>query len=170
MLIVETIGRIRRAHLWSGKSIRQIARDLKISRNTVRRILRSGETWFSYEREIQPRPKLGRWKADIDRMPTSNSQAGSGGGRPMCRWAGNGRSPADGVRRGLLRRGCKGSRCRDRRPLLFCIFPATRRFRVGSEGAASALSVRPRSVPPNPPPRRARAAWLRPTIRRRGIA
>ena len=75
MLIVETIGRIRRAHLWSGKSIRQIARDLKISRNTVRRILRSGETSFSYEREIQPRPKLGRWKGEIDRMLTKNADA-----------------------------------------------------------------------------------------------
>ena len=28
----------------------------------------------------------------------------------MCRWAGNGGSPADGGRRGLLRRGCEGSR------------------------------------------------------------
>src|ERR1700735_3491090 len=75
MLIVETIGRIRRAHLWSGKSIRQIARDLKISRNTVRRIVRSGEPSFSYEREIQPRPKLGRWKGEIDRMLTKNAEA-----------------------------------------------------------------------------------------------
>src|ERR1700733_4768462 len=75
MLIVETIGRIRRAHLWSGKSIKEIARDLKISRNTVRRILRSGETSFSYEREIQPRPKLGGWKAEIDRMLTKNAEA-----------------------------------------------------------------------------------------------
>ena len=75
MLIVETIGRIRRAHLWSGKSIKKIARDLKISRNTVRRIVRSGETSFSYEREIQPRPKLGRWKAEIDRMLTKNPEA-----------------------------------------------------------------------------------------------
>jgi transposase len=75
MLIVETIGRIRRAHLWSGKSIGQITHDLKISRNTVRRILRSGETSFSYEREIQPRPKLGRWKAEIDRMLTKNAEA-----------------------------------------------------------------------------------------------
>src|ERR1700729_1634554 len=73
MLIVETIGRIRRAHLWSGKSIRQIARDLKISRNTVRRVLRSDETSFSYEREIQPRPKLGRWKSEIDRMLAQNA-------------------------------------------------------------------------------------------------
>src|ERR1700759_869817 len=73
MLIVETIGRIRRAHLWSGKSIRQIARDLKISRNTVRKVLRSDETSFSSDREIQPRPKLGRWKTEIDRMLARNA-------------------------------------------------------------------------------------------------
>jgi transposase len=73
MLIVETIGRIRREHLVKGKSIKEIARDLKISRNTVRRILRSGETSFSYEREVQPRPRLGRWKADLDRMLTTNA-------------------------------------------------------------------------------------------------
>jgi transposase len=73
MLIVETIGRIRREHLIKGKSIKEIARDLKISRNTVRKVLRSGETSFSYEREIQPRPKLGRWKAELDRMLTANA-------------------------------------------------------------------------------------------------
>ena len=43
---METIGRIRREHLVKGKSIKEIARDLKISRNTVRKILRSGETSF----------------------------------------------------------------------------------------------------------------------------
>jgi transposase len=75
MLVVETIARIRREHLSRGKSIKEIARDLKISRNTVRKILRSGETSFSYEREIQPRPKLGRWKADIDRKLMKNADA-----------------------------------------------------------------------------------------------
>jgi transposase len=75
MLVVETIARIRREHLSRGKSIKEIARDLKISRNTVRKILRSGETSFSYEREVQPRPKLGRWKADIDRMLMKNADA-----------------------------------------------------------------------------------------------
>jgi transposase len=73
MLIVETIGRIRRDHLVKGKSIREIARDLKLSRNTVRRVLRSGETASSYEREHQPRPRLGRWKADLDRLLTANT-------------------------------------------------------------------------------------------------
>jgi transposase len=59
--------RIRRERLVKGKSIKEIARDLKISRNTVRKVLRPGETSFSYEREVQPRPKLGRWKVEIDR-------------------------------------------------------------------------------------------------------
>ena len=73
MLVVETIGRIRREHLVKGKSIKEIARDLKVSRNTVRKVLRSGETSFSYEREVQPRPKLGRWKAELDRLLTTNA-------------------------------------------------------------------------------------------------
>ena len=57
---METVGRIQREHLVKGKSIKELAHDLKISRNTVRKILRSGETSFSYEREVQPRPRLGR--------------------------------------------------------------------------------------------------------------
>ena len=60
MLTVETIGRIRPEHFIKGKTIKEIARDLKVSRNTVRKVLRSGETSFEYEREVQPRPKLGR--------------------------------------------------------------------------------------------------------------
>ena len=73
MLVVETIGRIRREHLVKGKSIKEIARDLKVSRNTVRKVLRSGETSFSYEREVQPRPKIGRWKAELDRLLAKNA-------------------------------------------------------------------------------------------------
>jgi transposase len=73
MLIVETIGRIRREHLVKGKSIREIARDLNLSRNTVRKVLRSGETSFEYERDVQPRPKLGRWTDDLDRLLAANA-------------------------------------------------------------------------------------------------
>ena len=72
MLVVETVGRIRREHLIQGKSIKQIARDLRLSRNTVRKILRSKQTEFSYERDVQPQPKLGRWRADLDRMLAEN--------------------------------------------------------------------------------------------------
>jgi transposase len=75
MLIVETIGRIRREHLDKGKSIREIARTLHLSRNTVRRILRSGETVLSYEREVQPRPKLGAWSEELDRLLSANAKA-----------------------------------------------------------------------------------------------
>src|SRR6516165_3893093 len=77
MLVVETIGRIRREHWVKGKSIKEIARDLKVSRNTVRKVLRSGETSFSYEREVQPRPKIGRWKAELDRLLTKNAESGT---------------------------------------------------------------------------------------------
>jgi hypothetical protein len=62
MFVVETIGRIRREHFVQGKSIKQIARDLRLSRNTVRKALQSDETSFSHARRVQPRPKLGRWK------------------------------------------------------------------------------------------------------------
>ena len=75
MLIVETIGRIRREHLGKGKSIKEISRTLHLSRNTVRRILRSGETAFSYEREVEPRPKLGPWTEALDRLLTANAEA-----------------------------------------------------------------------------------------------
>ena len=75
MLIVETIGRIRREHFIQGKTIREIARDLKLSRNTVRKVLRSAETAFSYGRQVQPRPKLGRWTEDLDRLLARNADA-----------------------------------------------------------------------------------------------
>src|SRR6202453_817694 len=75
MLVVETIGRIRREHFVQGKSIKEIARDLRLSRNTVRKVLRSDETSFSYERRGQPRPKLGRWKEQLDRLLGSNVEA-----------------------------------------------------------------------------------------------
>ena len=75
MLTVETIGRIRREHLDKGKSIKAIARSLHMSRNTVRRILRSGETASSYEREVQPLPKLGPWTDELDRLLEANAKA-----------------------------------------------------------------------------------------------
>jgi hypothetical protein len=53
--------------------IREIARDLGVSRNTVRKVLRSGETSFEYERTVQPRPKLGRWTTEVDELLESNT-------------------------------------------------------------------------------------------------
>ena len=73
MLTVETIGRIRREHFLKGKTIKEIARDLKVSRNTVRKVLRSGETAFEYERDVQPRPKLGQWTTELDALLAGNA-------------------------------------------------------------------------------------------------
>ena len=50
MLVVETIAKIRRDHVVGGKAIKAIARDRGVSRNTVRKVLRSKETEFRYER------------------------------------------------------------------------------------------------------------------------
>ena len=73
MLTVDTIGRIRREHFLKGKTIKEIARDLSVSRNTVRKVLRSGETSFEYGRDVQPRPKLGRWTVDLDELLDGNA-------------------------------------------------------------------------------------------------
>src|SRR5215471_11650309 len=73
MLTVETIGRIRREHFIKGKTIKEIARDLKVSRNTVRKVLRSGKTSLAYDRDVQPRPKLGRWTADLEELLAGNA-------------------------------------------------------------------------------------------------
>ncbi|YBW37816.1 putative transposase [Nitrobacter sp. TKz-YC01] len=73
MLVVETIARIRREHFIKGKTIRAIARDLKVSRNTVRKVLRSGETSFEYERQVQPWPKLGHWASELDVLLAANA-------------------------------------------------------------------------------------------------
>src|ERR1700759_2596544 len=73
MLVVETIARIRREHFVKGKTIQEIARGLGISRNKIRKVLRSGETSFVYERTIQPRPKLGRWTSDLSELLEGNA-------------------------------------------------------------------------------------------------
>jgi hypothetical protein len=36
-------------------------------------VLRSGATSFEYEREIQPRPKLGRWTEELDAVLVGNA-------------------------------------------------------------------------------------------------
>ena len=69
---VDTIARVRRAFHVQGWSMKKIARELHVSRNTVRKILRTDETDFSYERERQPLPKTGVWKAEIERFLATN--------------------------------------------------------------------------------------------------
>jgi transposase len=72
MLVVETIAKIRRAYFVQGKSIKAICRELRVSRKVVRKVLRSGATAFEYERTVQPLPRIGPWKADLDRILSGN--------------------------------------------------------------------------------------------------
>ena len=76
MLVVETVAKIRRAHLSEGKGFKTIARELGLSRNTVRKVLRSGQTSFVYEREEQPRPRLGSFVQRLETLLEANA-AGS---------------------------------------------------------------------------------------------
>lgn len=69
----KSVEAIRREHFIKGKTIKEIACDLKVPRNTVRKVLRSGETSFEYERSIQPRPKLGRWASELDVLLAANA-------------------------------------------------------------------------------------------------
>ena len=68
MLTVETIRKIRLSILRDGKSIRQTAKELRVSRNTVRKAVRSQQTAFTYRRSSQPRPALG---AFVERLETA---------------------------------------------------------------------------------------------------
>ena len=68
MLVVETVAKIRREHFGRGKGVKTIARELGLSRNTVRKVLRSGETAFEYERAEQPHPKLGAFIPQLEAM------------------------------------------------------------------------------------------------------
>ncbi|MEO1315143.1 MAG: IS21 family transposase, partial [Pseudomonadota bacterium] len=70
---VDTIARVRREFFVRGKTIKEICRDLHVSRNTVRKIIRSGATEFEYERRVQPQPKIGPWRDDLDHLLATNA-------------------------------------------------------------------------------------------------
>jgi transposase len=71
MLVVETVAKIRREHR-GGKSIKAIARDLRLSRNTVRKAVRADGADFSYERKEQPRPQTGPFRERLDELLAEN--------------------------------------------------------------------------------------------------
>jgi transposase len=71
MLVVETVVRIRREHA-SGKAIKAIARDLRLSRKLVRKAIRAPEGAFDYCRTVQPLPRLGPFQERLDTLLTEN--------------------------------------------------------------------------------------------------
>jgi hypothetical protein len=55
--------RVRRDYRVKSKSIKAIGRARGLSRNTVRKIVRSEDTAFAYERKAQPLPRLEQLEA-----------------------------------------------------------------------------------------------------------
>jgi len=72
MLVVETIAKIRRAYFSQGKAIKEICRDLHVSRKVVRKVIRSNATEFRYERSRQPLPRIGPWRAQLEAFLDQN--------------------------------------------------------------------------------------------------
>ena len=68
MICVETIAKVRRLHFVEKRQIKDICRCLNLSRETVRKIIRSDDTEFKYERKSQPYPKLAPWRARFDKL------------------------------------------------------------------------------------------------------
>ena len=72
MLVVETIAKIRRAYFSLGKPIKEICRELHLSRKVVRKVIRSNATEFHYERSRQPLPRIGPWRQRLESLLEEN--------------------------------------------------------------------------------------------------
>ena len=74
MLVVETVSKIRRMHFAQSRSIRSISRELGISKNTVRKVVRGGATEHRYAgRQVQPRPKLEGYVLELEGLLEANA-------------------------------------------------------------------------------------------------
>ena len=71
---MELIGQIRRAFFEQRRAIKEISRELRVSRTTVRKVVRSGRTTFKYAREVQPSPKLGEWMGPLREIVEAEAQ------------------------------------------------------------------------------------------------
>jgi len=63
---METVLKVRLAAKREGQSVRGVARQYRLSRNTVRRYLRSEEGPPKYQRRQEVKPKLGPYLADLE--------------------------------------------------------------------------------------------------------
>lgn len=68
MLTVETIMKVRLAAKRDGTPLREIARKYRLSRNTVKKYLKNGETGPEYKRKTEFKPKFGPYVAELERL------------------------------------------------------------------------------------------------------
>jgi transposase len=74
MLTVDTVLKVRLAAKREGQSLRGIATQYRLSRNTVRRYLRSGESVPHYRRQQEVKPKLGPYLAALEQFLTDDAK------------------------------------------------------------------------------------------------
>ncbi|MBC8344495.1 MAG: IS21 family transposase [Bacteroidetes bacterium] len=72
MMIVETIAKIRRMYYVKNKGIKMIARELRLSKNTVKKVIREDQTSKTYIRNKQALPIMGEFKNQLTSMLESN--------------------------------------------------------------------------------------------------
>lgn len=70
---METYVKLRRRHLVKQESISSLARDLNLTRNTIKKYLRA-EAEPAYHREQQPCPKLGTYRTQLETWLHQDSQ------------------------------------------------------------------------------------------------
>ena len=79
MITVDTIGKVRRAYFVQGRKIKAIAREQRLSRNTVRDIVRAGVTAEAtarrYVRKKQPHSALEAHLAVLEALLVANNKA-----------------------------------------------------------------------------------------------
>lgn len=71
---METVGRIRRAHLVQKLSVREIARRLHVSRKTVRKTIDADGAEFTYTRVAPLKPRLGDHAAALEGLLAENER------------------------------------------------------------------------------------------------
>ena len=75
MFIVESIAKIRRMYYVEDKGIRTIARALNISKNTVKKVIRSDKTKFELTRHSRKKPALENHLGILHQLLEENSIA-----------------------------------------------------------------------------------------------
>lgn len=78
MIVVETIAKIRRLYYVQNKGIKAIARELKLSKNTVKKVIREDKTSKIYVRDKQVLPVMGEFKEQLIAMLETNIK------QPLC--------------------------------------------------------------------------------------
>lgn len=72
MLIVESIAKIRRMYQIDAKAIREIARDLNISKNTVKKVIRSDATNVELATYERKKPVIGDYLEKLGELLNAN--------------------------------------------------------------------------------------------------